>query len=72
MAIPTTAMTHIQKMAPGPPNMMAAGTPMMLAAPIVDDKADVSAWRGLMSPSPFGFLKTLPNVCCNMYSGYRN
>lgn len=37
------AISHIQKTAPGPPNIIAAGTPTMFAAPIVELSADVNA-----------------------------
>ena len=34
VAMPMTANTHIQKMAPGPPTMMAMTGPVMLPTPI--------------------------------------
>ena len=42
---------------------MAVGTPTMLAAPTVDDKADVNACLGVIVPSPLGSLLILPKVC---------
>ena len=37
--IPTTALTHIQNKAPGPPIEIATATPAILPIPIVDDNA---------------------------------
>ena len=41
--IPTMALTHIQKIAPGPPMEMATATPAMFPIPMVEDKAVVKA-----------------------------
>ena len=43
VAIPTAAVTHIQKMAPGPPMRMAVATPPMLPLPTVEASAVESA-----------------------------
>ena len=49
--IPTTALTHIQKMAPGPPTVMAIATPAMLPMPTVEAMALISACAELICPS---------------------
>ena len=41
--IPITALTHIQKTAPGPPIEIATATPAIFPIPMVEDKAVVSA-----------------------------
>ena len=41
--IPTTAVTHIQNKAPGPPSDIAAATPAMLPIPTVEASAVESA-----------------------------
>ncbi len=41
--MPNTAQTHIQKMAPGPPRVMATATPAILPMPIVPAMALESA-----------------------------
>ena len=43
VAIPTIAVSHIQKIAPGPANLIAMATPAMLPKPMVPDKAVVKA-----------------------------
>src|SRR5699024_3368639 len=43
VAIPNRATIHIQKIAPGPPKAIATGTPTILAAPIVEASAPVTA-----------------------------
>ena len=45
IAIPNMAIIHIQKIAPGPPSVIASATPLMLPSPTVPDKAVVSAWK---------------------------
>ena len=50
--MPKTAVTHIQKMAPGPPTRMAVATPPMFPFPTVEASAVESAWKGVISPSP--------------------
>ena len=52
VAMPITAVTHIQKMAPGPPMVMARATPPMLLVPMVPAKADAKAWKWLSRPGP--------------------
>ena len=54
VAIPTAAVTHIQKSAPGPPQWMARATPAMFPIPTVADSAVVSAWKWVTSPSSSG------------------
>ncbi|CWO20117.1 Uncharacterised protein [Neisseria meningitidis] len=41
--IPKTAETHIQKIAPGPPAVMAVATPATLPVPICADMATANA-----------------------------
>ena len=43
VAIPNTAVTHIQKMAPGPPSCIATATPAILPRPMVPERLAVSA-----------------------------
>ncbi len=45
VAIPTRAVTHIQKTAPGPPNTTAVATPAILPVPIVAARAVINAWK---------------------------
>src|SRR5699024_8235405 len=71
-ARPTKDMTHNQHSAPGPPSMIATGTPTIFAAPIVDDSAVVNVWNGVIVPFPFDFLPTCPIVCWKMYNGLLN
>src|SRR5690606_1777387 len=54
VAIPTKAETHIQKMAPGPPMLMAKATPLIFPKPTVAATAEDKAWREVMSPLAFG------------------
>ena len=54
VAMPSAAVTHIQKSAPGPPQWMASATPAMLPIPTVADRAVVSAWKWVTSPSSSG------------------
>ena len=44
-------MTHIQKMAPGPPLMMAVAMPTMLPVPMVAASAVQRLWNWLMALS---------------------
>ncbi len=48
--IPNIAIIHIQKIAPGPPSVIARATPLMFPSPTVPDKAVVSAWKWLIMP----------------------
>ncbi|SST13038.1 Uncharacterised protein [Acinetobacter baumannii] len=50
MAIPTSAVHHIQNSAPGPPRKIAVATPAMLPVPTVAARQVISAWNGLISP----------------------
>ena len=54
VAMPSPAVTHIQKSAPGPPQWIARATPAMLPMPTVADSAVVSAWKWVTSPSSSG------------------
>ena len=51
VAIPTSPTTHIQKMAPGPPIVMAVATPAIFPFPIVADNAVISVLKLEISPS---------------------
>ena len=51
VAVPTMAVIHIQKTAPGPPMAIAAATPAILPVPMVEDRAVIKAWNGVTSPS---------------------
>ena len=50
--MPTSAVIHIQKIAPGPPRKMAVATPAILPVPIVADSSVISALNGVISPLP--------------------
>ena len=52
VAMPTTALTHIQKMAPGPPMTRAIATPAMLPIPTVAPITEVRAWTEEICPAP--------------------
>ena len=43
MAMPNSAVIHIQNSAPGPPTAMAAATPAMFPVPMVADRAVIRA-----------------------------
>ncbi len=58
VAMPKTPVIHIQKIAPGPPAMMAVPTPTMLPVPMVAESAVQRAPNWLMSPGAFGSLVT--------------
>ena len=58
--MPTAAVTHIQKMAPGPPTRIAVATPPMLPLPTVEASAVDSAWNEVIVPSPLSLLP--PNM----------
>ena len=49
--MPTRAVIHIQKTAPGPPRKMAVATPAMLPVPMVADSEVIKALKGVMSPA---------------------
>ena len=51
VAIPMTANTHIQNMAPGPPTMMAMIGPVMLPTPIRDPMLMQKTWKEDSLPS---------------------
>ena len=48
--MPTSAEIHIQKMAPGPPAVIAVATPTMLPVPMVPASAVASAWNWEIAP----------------------
>ncbi len=49
--MPRIAMIHIQKIAPGPPEMIAVATPTMLPVPMVAASAVQRLWNWLMALS---------------------
>ena len=51
-AAPTSAMSHIQNTAPGPPVAMAVATPAMLPVPTRLAVDTISAWNDEMERSP--------------------
>ena len=51
VAMPTSATTHIQKIAPGPPSVMAMATPTMLPVPTRLARPMVKAWKEEIPPS---------------------
>ena len=60
--IPSSAEIHIQKIAPGPPIVMAVATPLIFPTPIVFAIAVQAANPDTVpSPSPFP-LNIFPNV----------
>ena len=46
--MPTMALTHIQKIAPGPPIASAIATPAILPMPTVAATTDIRAWAEVM------------------------
>ena len=50
VAMPTSAVIHIQNSAPGPPTAIAVATPAMLPVPTVAESSVISAANGEMSP----------------------
>ncbi|AZQ13262.1 hypothetical protein STH12_04236 [Shewanella khirikhana] len=50
VAIPTSAVHHIQNSAPGPPTKIAVATPAMLPVPMVAESEVIRALKGLTSP----------------------
>ena len=52
VAMPNSAASHIQNIAPGPPATMAVATPTMFPVPMVADRAVHSAPKLVTSPSP--------------------
>ena len=68
--MPSNAMTHIQKMATGPPETMAVATPTMLPVPMVPASAVHMLWNWLMAMSSLLvwavmslLVKMAPMVC---------
>ncbi len=50
--MPKIAVTHIQKIAPGPPSAIAVATPARLPVPTWPESAVESAAKGEISPAP--------------------
>ena len=63
VAMPKKAASHIQKMAPGPPEIMAVAQPVMLPVPTWAAMEVATAWKELMPSLPaFSPLRLmLPN-----------
>ena len=59
VAIPSIAVIHIQKIAPGPPIWIANATPAMLPIPMVPAMPAVSALKWEICPGSLG-LSYLP------------
>src|SRR5690554_3206143 len=59
VAMPTKAEIHIQKIAPGPPILIASATPLILPKPTVAATAEDKACSEVISPSALG-LSYLP------------
>ena len=53
-------MSHIQKMAPGPPSRIAPLAPTMLPVPTCAATAVASAWKELIEPCFFSPLRLNP------------
>ncbi|UTN74147.1 hypothetical protein NMC42_20645 [Pseudomonas aeruginosa] len=49
--MPTSAVTHIQNTAPGPPRVTAMPTPAMLPAPTRPARLSIRAWKELSWPA---------------------
>ncbi len=45
---------------------------MILAAPTDEARAELTAWKGVIVPSPSGLSNILPKVCFNMKGKYLN
>ena len=63
VAMPKKAATHIQKIAPGPPEIMAVAQPVILPVPTWAAMEVATAWKELMPSLPaFSPLRLkLPN-----------
>ncbi|MDD3590728.1 MAG: hypothetical protein PHO46_10735 [Thermoguttaceae bacterium] len=57
--MPRNAITHIQKIAPGPPVRIAPDAPTILPVPIWAASAVASAWNELMPASCFFPLRLI-------------
>ena len=69
VAMPTRATTHIQKIAPGPPNMSAAATPNTLPMPTRAASEIAKAWKEEMPPSaPLREPRTVRTISGNRRS----
>ncbi len=62
--MPTRPTTHIQKIAPGPPRLMATATPAMLPAPTLPATLSASAWNELRWPASWRkACLMMANIC---------
>lgn len=52
VAMPKKALSHIQKMAPGPPEAIAVAAPAMFPVPTCAATAVASDWKELMPSLP--------------------
>ena len=59
VAIPKIAVNHIQKTAPGPPNVMAVATPTILPMPTVAARLVIKLEKCERSPFCSDLLKTI-------------
>src|SRR5690606_1299763 len=69
VAIPNSAVIHIQNTAPGPPSTQAVATPAILPVPIVADSAVISEANWEISPECSGCL---PKSCLKASGNIRN
>src|SRR5690606_23493349 len=69
VAIPNSAVIHIQNTAPGPPSTQAVATPAILPVPIVADSAVISEANWEISPECSGCL---PKTCLKASGNIRN
>ena len=58
--MPKKAETHIQKIAPGPPDTIAVATPATLPVPICAEIATAKAWNCDSDCASFSFLANKP------------
>ena len=68
LTLPKSAITHIQKIAPGPPTTMAVATPARLPVPTLEARDTIKASKVLtrFSPEPclpLSPLKSSLNIC---------
>ena len=61
--MPNTPVSHIQKIAPGPPAKIAVATPTIEPVPMVAASAVASAPKGEISPSPSVFFSDILMAC---------
>ena len=65
-APPKIAVIHIQKIAPGPPRMMAVHTPMMFPVPTLEAVETIRAPNDEIDLSSEGFSVTTLHISPNM------